>query len=210
MAESILLDDVVRQECLGLRGFSPEEIEIVLDTNALKFSYDSWNSEDLFDERLRYKVVVTAGVINEMRNRPSIFGRDAAEEIKRVLNPQEIIPFMSLDDRRLILQASLLAMKRKRKYGDKDIGCVDSQQIVYALDRARSHLPSVLLSDDGDILGSTRILRQWFPCAEQYMFAVSPTLYLRRKYLHLSEGLTNTLRESSLLEICSRYRRVVV
>ena len=203
--KSISLDHVIEQECNSFRAFPPEIVCFLFDACALKLTYDP-----CYEDKA-YTCFITYGVIGQVLRHEDIFGKNAVKDIMRLLHPRILMPCISQEDEEDILQASLSGPKRRnfRNWRDKMIGEVDSQQIGYALALARKHRPSVLLSDDSDILSTVRTLRQQFEYAKTYISAVSLRRYLEKKYSSQLAGLTQKPRDLLFQEIYSRYQRVV-
>ena len=73
--------------------------------------------------------------------------------------------------------------------GSGDIGMVDTELMSYAMGRANNGLRTLIISDDGDILGTMKHLRTQLSSMKENAFAVSVNRYLQRRHADELRGL---------------------
>ena len=197
MKKNISLKEMVQAECGASCICDTRTTPLIFDTNALKYRY-------ALNEDSDYKVVLTCGVLYEVKKNKSLFKPDVLRQIYSMLNPQIITPFVSEEDEYLIGKSASNTPKRLEKGGD--IGWVDTAQIGYAMERSRNNLSTILISNDGDILSTVKNLRRILEYMKDKVSCVSVQRYLERKYFSQLDGLERPFKRALFTEIDSQYK----
>lgn len=194
MAKSICIEEMLRRECsdLARAGVDFGSIKIILDASAFKY--------DLEHQGLNFaygKIVE-----NQIKRRADIFPVYSIRRMLEMLKPEKFSGMASSSDEMEITLAATeyengecrkpyhqSEMKRNRLVGD--IGWADVQQISYAMRRARKGYKSIIISDDGDILGTVKQLRRKNQYINDNVRAISVRKYLEgvnKEFLRRHKG----------------------
>lgn len=203
MAKKISLDAVLEQEGAHLARLSPHELEVMMDTNSWRYRFS----------RSPHKIVITPGIQKELDMHPHFFPPYSVGQLKSILNPKTVVPFPSLQDESLIALASLKYQieKTRKQEGDVDfsglrqIGWVDTQQLAHALQNARNRERTIIITNDGDLLGAVKHMRRMNIYARQGVHAVSIQRYIERKYGGLLKGVRGKARLAAIRELEQGY-----
>lgn len=169
----------------------------VLDANAFKYSYGG---------ELPEEVVVTDGVMTELRKYPHIFPEESVGRLARLLNPSVVTPFVSSENEFEIYRASVRLPKDARRAANSGLGWVDTQQLSYAMDLARAGKDVALVSNDADFRNALNVLGQRFPEVGEKVFCLSTRKYLERTNPELLRGLNRHFRSFILYELDQEHR----
>ncbi len=181
------------RECPGLVRTS-KDLRVLLDTNAFRYRL---NGNGL-------KFAVSSGVFKELGRYPDVFPDEVVRDLGILLNPDVINEMISVEDELCIERAVAKSLKSAYRR-NKKIGWVDVQQIGYAMERAKRGENTVLVSNDGDILGTTSVLRRREKYIREHVAAVSVQRYLERKHEAYLIGKAGHSRRELIREIEGQY-----
>src|SRR3989344_604279 len=209
MVKSINIEEMLERECsdLARTGEDFRRHEIVMDTNAFKYR---WVETD-------FRYMVSSGIFNELERYSKVFPEEAIRDLGILLNPGIITKMVSAKDEKEIIESARLYAKskltlnrskgpRKKNRENGDIGWADVQQISYAMQRARNREKTIIISDDGDILGTVKYLRKRHEYMRKNVRAISVRRYLERSNEDFLRGHEGYFRRALVGEIASQYK----
>lgn len=167
----------------------------VVDSNVLKYRHEESNA----------RVVITSGVVNEVLWKPDVFPTQSLYELGKVLNPEIVNHFVSKEDERLILSASLKSPKAEYRR-HKSIGWADTQQIAFSLDAARKGERVALVSNDADIFRTVDRIIETKPEFSEKLITLSVRKYLGRIYSGRFSEFDRDIRKFLIMQIEKDYR----
>lgn len=194
------LTDMCVQYCQHVRDFtqvsSNQRPVFVIDTNMTRYHYVP---ED-------HEVRVTTGVVKELRYANHDIPLEAIADFRKALSPTIVEPFVSEEDEKLILRATLLSENRKRRRAVPDVGWVDQQQLGHLIHTAREGRHAIAISKDRDIRYTIDSLCTLESTLQPYLHHISMRRYLALRHLNLLSKTNCRAKELILTELDNGYR----
>lgn len=159
----------------------------VFDSNAFKYKYEPVGSAVYFTE----------GVGRELVDLVNVFPAQLLAEQARILNPEVVVPFVSEEREKLILEAARKVPKNRRTYLYGP-GWVDTQQISHAIDLAEEGKLAVVVSNDRDVYETVDKILEMRGDLRGNLFSVSVRKHLKKIYENELNGLGRKTRISLL------------
>ena len=182
MSKYICLDDLFARECVHLVGERKADTEFVLDTNSFRYAFGGLNPQ----------VVVTSGVVGELEKYSEVFSLKHVVRSFNNLHINSVSEMIPEEDEILIMRAT---QESPKMFNRRSIGWVDTQQIGYAMCRARKGTKTILVSNDGDFLKTVKWLRKKYDFIKENVACVSVRCYLERQHAEDLEGFRGSFRK---------------
>jgi len=207
MPKKVSLNEVVTNASKILVGSTRENTRLLIDTNGWKLSYHNLNEP--------IKVSVTTSVYREMERFPEIFSPESITQLKKLLNPLEVNPFLPPEEEYIISLAAsqnpktfpkgnnYLEKENQRQKGD--IGWVDTQQIYYGIQRAKKGKNTILWGSDEDLWRTVEALREQYNFIRDHVTTASPRDYAIWENREFLKGIKNPFRLPLIREMESHY-----